>query len=192
MGPLELLYDCFEDHVKAAKLIDERRPLAFGVFCFALGGVGLFVAQALAERLVLLPFSWYSCLLAVLWELAVGFLLTAVLHLILEMGGVRGSAAGLFVLLGVSELAWTLAVPLLLLARAAGPGSPWAATGIFLLVGLLSFSLKARGIKDNYGVSLGRAWVTLSLPYLAVAGAAVLAFSVALAGLFMELVKAVR
>lgn len=190
MGPLELLYDCFEDHVKAARHIEERRPLAFGVLCFALGGAGLFAAQALAERLVLLPFSWYSCALVVLWELAAGFLLTAVLHLILDMGGFRGSAAGLFVLLGVAELAWTLALPLLLLSRLAGPRSPWAATGIFLFVGLLSLSLKARGIKDNYGVSLGRAWLTLSLPYLAVAGAAVLAFSLALAGLVLELVKA--
>lgn len=190
MGGVELAYDYFEDHVRAAALVNERRPLAFGIFCFLIGGLSLFIAQALAQRLLLLSFTGASCALTLLWELAAGFLLAAVLHLVLEMQGVRGSAAGLFVLLGLADLSWTLAVPLLLIARLAWPRSSWAATGVFVFVGLLNLGLKARSLQDNYRIGPGRAWLTLALPYLALIALGFLAFALAMIGLILEVVKA--
>lgn len=189
MGALELIYDYFEDHVHAAALVNERRPVAFGVLCYLLGGLSFFVAQALAQRLFVLPFSWVSCLLSLGWEVAAGFILAAVLHLILEMAGIRGSAAGLFVLLGLADLTWALTVPLILIARLLMPHSSLAVTGIFFAVGLASLSLKARGLRDNYCIGLGKAWVALSVPYLAVAAAFVLAFSLAVIGLIAGLIS---
>jgi hypothetical protein len=189
MNSIELLFDYFEDHVKADAAVAERKPLAFGILCFLIGGLSLFVSQALADRLTLFSFSWASCGLALIWKISAGFVLAAVVHQILEMGGKTGSAAALFVLFGMADLAWALAVPLLLLARAFASGSSWLVTGIFLAVGFFVLVLKVRGIQDNYRVTAGRAWVSLGLPYVAVAATTVLALSLAVAELVMKVLS---
>src|SRR5580704_10126573 len=124
MNGIELIFDYFEDHVRAAMAIQERRPLALGVLCFILGGTSLFVAQAMTQRLYILPFSWSSLLLTVGWKVAAGFLMTAILHVLLDFSGNKGSAASLFVLLGMASLVWGLTVPLLLITRLLFSGSP--------------------------------------------------------------------
>ncbi|MBI5630999.1 MAG: hypothetical protein HY921_08960 [Elusimicrobia bacterium] len=189
MDRLSLVYDYFEDHVRAAALINERRPLAFGILCFLIGGLSLFMARALGQRLVFLSFSPGSCALALLWEVACGFLLTATLHLILEMGRIKGNAAGLFVMLGLADLSWALCVPLLLVGQWLIPHAGWTASAVFSLAGLLNLSLKARSLQDNYHIGAGRAWLTLGLPYLAVLGAILLSFALALLALMLQLVK---
>jgi hypothetical protein len=98
----------------------------------------------------------------------------------------------LFVLLGLADLAWALGVPLLLLARALFPGSGWLPTALLFGIGTLSLTLKARGLQDNYRISSGKAWVVLGLPYLAAIAALILAFSMAVVGIFLEILKAFR
>ena len=191
MSDLELVFDYFEDHVRVAAQVNERRPIFLGLFCYVLGGVSLYVAQALAQRLYVLPYSWSFCALAVLWELGAGFLLAAALHLIVELGGAAGSAASLFVLLGMAELSWSLAVPLVLLARLFFRESSLAVTVALLAVAFWSLTLKARSLRDNYHIGLGRAWLSLGLPYFAAAVLAVLAFSLALIGLIVKFMQAV-
>jgi hypothetical protein len=166
VGPLELVYDYFEDHVRFAAQARERRPVAVGILGFLIGGLSLLVAQALTNRLHLLTFSWISLVVVVIWKIVAGFLLAATLHLILELQGIKGDVVALFILFGLADLAWALAVPLVLVLKAVG-GSRWLVTGAFLLIGFLSLSLKARGLQDSYKVSSGRAWFTLSLPYAA-------------------------
>lgn len=190
MGALELVFDYFEDHVQAAARIEARRPVAFGVFCFAVGALSLFVAQGLAGRLFPLSFGWPSLALMILWELLGGFLLAAVLHFLLDLGGVRGSGSGLFIHLGMANLAWTLVVPLVLILKLLMPGSSLAMTFAFAGVGLLSVGLKVRGIQDNYRVTSARAWVTLGLPYLLAMMAALLAMGLTAGILLVELMKA--
>ena len=187
----ELVYDFFEDHVRAAAAVRERTPLALGVTCFAFGALALFVAQASAGRLFL-GFSWISLCLMIVWDLLSGFLLAAVLHLILAMGRTQGSAAGLFVLFGMANLVWVLAVPLVLIVKALAPDSGTALTVVFLALGLLGFALRARSVGDNYQISLGRAWATLSLPYVGAAAGVLILLSLAMVGLFLELMKALR
>lgn len=189
---MELLYDFFADHVRACAVVIERRPMFLGLVCWALGAASLFVAQALAGKLAVVGFTWAGLGLSVVWKLAQAFVLVALLHLLLELQGAKGSAAGLFVLCGMADLAWALAVPATLLAQAFVPQPGWTVTGLFAAIGLLSFSLKARAIQDVYRVSAGRAWTTLSLPYLAAVVAVLSAFSLAVAGLFMQLVKAMH
>ena len=179
MSDLELVFDYFEDHVRVAAQVNERRPIFLGLFCYVLGGVSLYVAQALAQRLYVLPYSWSFCALA------------AALHLIVEMGGAAGSAASLFVLLGMAELSWSLAVPLVLLARLFFRESSLAVTVALLAVAFWSLTLKARSLRDNYHIGLGRAWLSLGLPYFAAAVLAVLAFSLALIGLIVKFMQAV-
>ena len=176
MSPLELIYDYFEDHVRLAAVVRERRPVAVGILGFLIGGLSVFLAQALTHRLHVLSFSWASLAMVEGWKILMGFLLAAVLHLILELQGHEGDAVALFILFGLADLSWALMVPLTLLLRLVGRSS-WPITAAFILVGFLSLSLKARGIQDGYRVTAGKAWFTLSLPYLTLVAGSVLALS---------------
>lgn len=186
MDALELVYDYFEDRPHAAALIRQRRPLALGVLGALIGATSLFVADALAGRLSLLPFSLPSLALTLMWHLVALFAVTAVLHLLLDMTGARGDAGALFVHLGLSELAWIAAAPVVILLQLL-PDPAWPTRLAFWGIGFWSLALKARGLRDEYGVGEGRAWLTLGLPYLALAS--LLAVS-ALLALFAALLKA--
>lgn len=192
VSAIELLYDFLEDHVRAAAAVIERQPLFLGVVCWALGGTSVFMAQALAGKLTVVSFTWAGLGLSILWKLALAVVTVALLHLFLEMQGAKGSASALFVLCGMADLAWALAVPATMLAQAFMEKPGWTVTGLFAAIGLLSFSLKARAIQDAYHVSAGRAWMTLSLPYLGAVLAVLAAFSLAMASLFMQLVQALH
>ncbi len=166
MDAVELVYDYFEDRAHASALIRQRRPAALGLLALLLGAASLYVAHALAGR-TSFPFGWPGLALALLWHSVMTFTATALLHLILELGGARGDARALFVHLGLSELAWLTAVPLVLVCQTAFSNPAWSLRLVFFFVGLWSLSYKARGIRDEYGISGGRAWLTLGLPYLA-------------------------
>lgn len=165
MDSVELVYDFFEDRAHSSSLIRQRRPVALGLFGILLGAASLYVAESLAGR-AYLPFGWPALALAVVWHAVLVFLTTALLHLILELGGARGDARALLVHLGLSELTWLAAVPLILICQAALSKPAWSLRLVFFCVGLWSLSYKARGIRDEYGISGGRAWLTLGLPYL--------------------------
>ena len=169
MDLLEFLYDYFEDRGHAAALIRQRRPYALGLLGVLLGGTSLFFADALAGRLSVLSFSVPSLLLVLLWQVVTLFAATALLHLLLDLTGARGDAGALFVHLGLSELAWLAAVPAVIVVQAVTPQGAWPMRLVFFVVGLWSVALKARGLRDEYGVGEGRAWLTLGLPYLALA-----------------------
>lgn len=190
MGALELLFDYFEDHRHAAEMIAQRRPVALGILGFAVGALSLFVAQAVAGKLWPLAFGWSSLGLMMLWELITGFLLAAILHMILDLGGVRGDGSALFVHLGLANAAWALAIPVALLVRLLAPHSAVLMTSVFLAVGFLTLFLKARSIQDNYNVSAARAWTTLGLPYLALAAAFAVAVGLTAVIAFLQVMKA--
>lgn len=186
---LDLVYDYFEDHVRSAAIVRERRPLALGVLGFLVGGVSVFVAQALTQRLHLLSFSWTSLAVMLAWKVLASFLLVAVLHLVLELQGLRGDAVALFICFGLADLAWTLAVPAALMVRAVSSSS-WLVTASFMAVGFLTLSLKARSLQDAYRISSGKAWITLGLPYLALVAGALLALSLVVLRVIVETMKA--
>lgn len=186
---IELVYDFFEDHSAAAAEIRRRRPLVLGLLAVLAGGTSLFFAQALAGRLTILSLSWPSLIAVLTWHVTLAFLTTAVLHLILEMGGAKGNAGVLFVHWGLSDLAWLAAVPSVLLLQALTPGSTWSVRLVFFGVGLWSLALKARGIRDEYGVASGHAWLTLGLPYLAFTALAVMALFLTLVALVLAAVR---
>lgn len=185
MDVLELLYDYFEDRAHATALIRQRRPYALGLLGALTGATGLYFAQALAGRLVLLSFSWPSFLLALLWRASLLFAAAAVLHFLLDLSGARGDSGALFVHLGLSELAWMAAVPAVLLAQVLSK-SPWPVRLAFVAVGFWSLALKARALRDEYGVGEARAWVTLLLPGLALACLAALSTTLAVAAFMVK------
>ena len=186
---MELVFDFFEDHLKAAAAVKDRRPLALGVLCFILGALSFFVAMGGSGRLAPVPCNWVNFCLFLLWELLSSLALVAVLHLIADFEGRPGSGAELFVLFGMANLSWGLAVPLALVFMAFLPSVQWPLTAAFLLVGFYNLSLKARCLQDTYGLSQGRAWITLVLPYLATATASGVALVLAMASLVLQVMK---
>ena len=184
MDLLEFVYDYFEDRAHAAALIRQRRPFALGLLGALAGGVSLFAA--LGGGLFFMPASWPSLFLLLLVQTTLIFLLTATLHQLLDMTGARGDAGALFVHLGLSELSWLAAAPSVLIARALFPHSSWPAWLAFAAVGAWSLSLKARGMRDEYGVGEGRAWLTLGLPYLAAGAFGGLSMTLALVALIVK------
>lgn len=186
MDVLEFLYDYFEDRGHAAALIRQRRPYALGLLGALAGGASVFVAEALGGKLSFLSFSVPSLSLVLLWQFSMLFASTAILHLLLDMTGARGDAGALFVHLGLSELAWLAAVPATLIAQALFAHPAWPVRGVFFAVGLWSLALKARGLRDEYGVGEGRAWVTLGLPYLAIAALIALSTTLALVAVLVK------
>jgi hypothetical protein len=179
MDLLEFLYDYFEDRPHAAALIRQRRPYALGLFGAFLGGMSLFVANALAGRLALFSFSWPSLMLTLVWQIVFLFATTAILHLLLDMTGARGDAGALFVHLGLAELAWLAAAPMALIVMAVFSNPTWPLRLGFLAVLCWSVALKVRGVRDEYAVGEGRAWITFFLPYAA--GASLIALTGVLA-----------
>ena len=180
MNAVELIFDYFEDHIKAAQSVNQWRPVALGVLCFAISALSAFIADGLGDRLFPFSFDFVSLSIKILWEISCGFVLAGTLHLILEFGGVQGSAAALFVLLGMADLVWTLSVPAALIIKLAAPKSYLAPGIASFLIGLLALGLKARSLQDNYHISGSRAWVTISLPYLAMFFGALLVFAAAI------------
>jgi len=167
MDFLEFFYDYFERPQLAVELAGRRRPLGIGLLGFVFGGLSLFAARALLLPLPSMAFGILG-ILSVLITVTYGFFLTAALHLIVEMNGKSGSAAGLFTLFGMAELSWALAVPLALVGHLLRGAVPGVFPAIFFAVGLTSFYLKARSLRLNYSLSQGKAWFVLCLPYLTV------------------------
>jgi hypothetical protein len=100
------------------------------------------------------------------WRLAMGVLFTGFLHLLAELSGGKGSAVALFVFLGLSDLAWTLAVPAALLLRLAGLAqSRFAVWLMVTAIGFLGITLRARGLRENYGLTPGLSWLLVCVPY---------------------------
>jgi hypothetical protein len=187
MDVLEFLYDYFEDRAHAAALIRQRRPFALGLLGALAGGASVFVAEALGGRMHVFSFSGPSLMLTLLWQVAMLFVLTAALHLLLDMTGARGDAGALFVHLGLSQLAWLAVVPATLVAQALFPSSTfWAAFLAFAAVWIWSLALKARGMRDEYGIGEGRAWLTLGLPYVLFASLVALSTTLAIVALVVK------
>lgn len=186
MDVLEFLYDYFEDRSRAAALIRQRRPFALGLLGALAGGASVFVAEGLAGRLHVFSFSGPSLALTLLWQATMLFVLTAALHLLLDMTGARGDAGALFVHLGLSELAWIAAAPSILILQALFPHSSWPVRLAFVAVWFWSLALKARGLRDEYGVGQARAWLTLSLPYALLAVLVAVSTTLAIVALIVK------
>ncbi|MBI4056603.1 MAG: hypothetical protein HY399_03550 [Elusimicrobia bacterium] len=163
---LEILSDLLESPSQTVQRIVVTRPIPLGFLAYLVGAVSLFLSRCLAHRGFLmepgLPLFLWICF----WQLSLGFFLTALAHLFVEMGGGSGSAKGLFVLLGLSELVWAVTLPVVLILGLFLPVQGWEVSSAFLIFGFLNLFFKAKSIQVNYGVPSSRAWFILALPYL--------------------------
>lgn len=171
---LDLFLDFLEAPERAARHVVEARPVRAGVLAFAVGGASLLASVgAFAPLPTLRALPWAAGLWAG-WELAAGLLTASVVDFMLSDGGRRGTC--LFVLLGLSELAWAVFLPVGLLVLAARLGLPgWLfAFSVFFAASLW---LKVRSVRDVYGVPPLKAAAALGGAY-ALFGAALAAGAV--------------
>ena len=100
-----------------------------------------------------------------------GILQTGLVHVVAEVCGGKGRAVSLFVMLGLSELAWALVLPSMLVVQAFFPDSKWGLPLVSFVVSLICLLLKVRSIRLNYRFGSLQAWFSILFPHLAVAAA---------------------
>jgi hypothetical protein len=186
---ISVFYDFMEDPERAAQQIRQDPPVLLGFFAFLVSSFSTFLAEALTGRLGFLGASMLSMSIAILWHLGIGLLQAAVVHVVAEASGGEGKVVPLFVLLGLSELAWALVLPGVLVVQAFFPDSPWAIAGLFFAVSLIVMYLKVRSIVLNYGFGVLQALFALIFPLLAAAASLFMICAVAMGGLFQQLLK---
>lgn len=188
MNYIDFVSDFLEAPEAAARQAVEERPFFIGAVGFAVSGLSLYLAQSLAGGS---RASLISMTVTCVWQVISGFAMAGFLHLIADgWGGAgRGTASGLFVMTGLSQLAWALAVPGVLLMKLFFIDHWLATYGLLAVVGLVSAVLKARSIRHVYQISSARAWAILLLPYVAAIVLLFSVFSIAIFGLFRTLVR---
>ncbi|HBL17300.1 MAG: hypothetical protein A2X36_05945 [Elusimicrobia bacterium GWA2_69_24] len=186
---LGMICDFIEAPEQAAERVRGAPRTAWGVLAYIFAAASLYLAQAVLGKPAFLGVSGFSLALACFWSVAAGILLAAVIHLFAEALGGTGRVLPLFVLLGFSELAWTLVVPATLILQAVAPGSIWTCRLFFLAVGCVALSLKARSIRLNYGLPALQSWVALLAPYAAIALLAALFMAAAVWGVVRQVMN---
>lgn len=187
---LDLLGDFVESPSIAGPAIRERSPFGLGVIGFLIGGLSLFLAQSLSRHFFLLPAGPVALILICLWRLLFGVLMTGVLHLLAELSGGRGSSVGLFAFLGLSDLVWALALPFVVLLRLIGWSQSWFAVWVMLTVlGCFCVALRAKGLRENYGLTPGLSWMLVCVPYVATVVLTMAVISLAVFGAALSLIQ---
>lgn len=192
MIAFELLAEFIEEPQKAARLAAERRPWPAGLLALAVSGASLFLAQAVTRHFMPVADGPASFALVCIWSILAGFGLTAALHLLADAQGYSGSGAGLFVLIGFSELAWAMVLPVALVLKAVRLDSWFALLLLLSVVGIVNMRLKARSIRHVYGISAARAWGLLALPYFGTVLALAAVAAAALVSATMSVFKLIR
>lgn len=188
---LETLFDFFEDFPAAARRVRESPPFVLGTLGYLVAGLSFFLAQSVGRPFPLSASLAASAVFYCLWQLCMGFVLTSLIHLTLEVGGVRGSALGLYVLLGLSSLVWALAVPAALVASLVVPSSRWIGALVFALLWLSTLALKTRSVSENYGIGLAPAGLVLVFPYLLAVPVVLMLTLLVIWGLSLQLLRLV-
>jgi hypothetical protein len=175
MGPfLELLYDVLFSPAAAMRQIAVRRPVGQAVAAFLLSivipamAIYFAVQSTVAGKWAGAFFAVGVCLRLIMW-----FVGSAVLHLIAEFFGGRGSALGLFAAIGFAHVPLIFMVPLAVAAMLLPAGAaPLAlATGGLALV-LWVLALTVVAIEGVHGLSAAKAVLVLLTPLLALGLAA--------------------
>lgn len=191
MRTAEIVCDFIESPGRAADAVRERPRISLALAGYGAASLSIFLAHGVSGSTGFLGVSLAALAAVLLTRLALGVLLTGLVHMAAEAFGGKGRVLPLFVLMGLSDLAWTLILPATLLLEAASIHSRVAATGLFLCIYGLTLSLRVRSIMYNYRVGAVRAWLALLSPYAAAVGLGLAFFAAALWGLAQQAVRLV-
>jgi hypothetical protein len=184
-GSIDAFYDFIEDPERSAEIIRREAPLLLGVCAYLLSAASLFLAQAISGKTGLFGLSWMSVSVVLVWSIGMGIVQTGLVHLIAETCGGKGKVTSLFVMLGFSELGWTLVLPAVLVVQAFFPDTPFGLPIVSFLVSLIVLLLKVRSIRLNYQFGNLAAWFSILFPQLALAAGLTFVFLAAI----MDLVR---
>ena len=170
LNTLENLIDRPETLGAQERPVGLGRAGLLGYFC---GALGLFVFMRMQSAI---PPGPASFLFVLLFVLAANFLFAGIMHLFMDLTGVRGSAARLFLAFGCSDYLLTLLVPMGFLSGVNMLGGfAW-----LCLCFLAVIYARVRLVRRLYPVSINKALLSVWLPY---AGLSVVFFSAFIYGL---------
>jgi hypothetical protein len=128
-----------------------------GMLGYFAGTLGLFVFLRMQSAI---PPGIPSFLMVLLFVLAANFLFTGVMHLFMDLTGVKGSASRLFLAFGCSDYLLTLLVPMGFSGLDVLNGFVW-----LCLCFLAVIYARVRLVRRLYPVSLNKAVLSIWLPY---------------------------
>ena len=144
--------------------IMQERKLKLAMLGYCMGAFSIVLAHGLTNETSLAGFI-FRFLLILFFNVCISFFFSATAHLFLELTTGRGRAAGLFVLLGLSEFAKTLLVAFSLIAL--NFPSLYAFKGLFaLIVLLLQLFFVLYMMKHAYGLNKTMTFFALIISFV--------------------------
>ena len=144
-----------------------------GVFGYLLGAFSLFTFLRFFSAVPPGACSFIGILILVL---GVNFFFASGIHLFLEMTGACGNALKLFFLLGLTELFWSVLIPLGFMAKLdyLSPVTDFLLCFIVIVVARISV------IRRLYAISRSKALLSISMPYAAIVAGFFMVFTYAI------------
>lgn len=159
---INTLYDFVTEPSKAVDDIIKSRSLALALLGYAAGSLSVMIMWALGGG-GMGNFAFTFGFFAVLFvDLCIGFFVASSAHLLLEISTGKGSALGLFTLIGLSQFCLTLLVSFALM-QAAAPVLAVFKFLVLFIVALLQIYFILYMMNKAYGLSKVRTFFTLIL-----------------------------
>lgn len=135
-----------------AKIVRENK-IIYACFGYALGIISLYFAIKLgSQKTATLTTFFFTFIIWFISNIILNFVLAALCNIMLELTENKSSALGIFILLGLSQIIWTLFVPCFIITRAFTQLMPFASLFVLAILALqIAFVLTA--IKQIYGTS---------------------------------------
>lgn len=144
--------------------IMQERKLKLALLGYGIGAFSIVLAHGVTSGTSIIGFI-FSFLFFLFFNVCISFFFSATAHLFLELTTGRGRAAGLFVLLGLSEFAKTLLVAFSLIALSFP--AIYAYKGLFVLaVLLLQLFFVLYMMKHAYGLSKTMTFFALIISFV--------------------------
>lgn len=165
MSFINTVYNFVVEPSKAVNDIIKSRSLFMAFLGYVTGSLSIMIMFALeAGGMGSLGFT--LTFLAVLFmDICIGFFISSGAHLLLELSTGKGSATGLFTLVGLSQFALTLLVSFALM-EAALPALSVLKFFVFLAVACIQFYFVLFMMNKAYGLSKIRTFFTLVLSFI--------------------------
>lgn len=168
-----------------AGIVSGRGPVSAGIFGYFAGALSLLAALEMAGGGYSLPGVLFLLAAVFMVQSAGGFVTASIVHSFMDAYGRKGSSSGLFILFGISDLAWTLLVPGVIIAGAAGNWK-WGLL-FFVLAGAVNIYARAAAVRRSYNAGRVESLLAVCAPYLIACAGLAAFFIFGLAWIIMSL-----
>lgn len=167
MTVIDTLAGLASDSRETTREIIRRRPVSVGMAGYFIGALSLFVMHGMNLSIHSLSGGFF--LLAVLFFIQVlaGIVFASIIHLFMEAWGHRGDAAGLFVIFGISDIAWTLLVPALIVQSFLIAGRGYGTLVILFVTGIHLY-VRTLCVGSVYNAGKWKSFFAVVMPYVVI------------------------